>query len=269
MGSATRQARAAARSALTALGGKAVLAKTGLATGDQLLSAGRVIGDSAQLLAAFTDPAVEAADKRSIIDTLFAPLDAQTRELLGALASSQWSSGDDLLAGIEELGFRAVAESATAATPIEAELFAFGAAVTSDPELELAVSSKLGTNAAKSALVETLLAKKASAQTVAIVRHLVQQPRGRRIAELLRQAASIVADQAGLVVATVTTATPIAAAQLDRLTKGLAQSYGKELRINQVVDPTIIGGVRVQVGDDVIDGSVASRLKELRLQLAG
>ena len=90
----------------------------------------------------------------------------------------------------------------------------------------------------------------------------------RRIAELLRDAASVVADEAGLSVATVTTAQEISPAQLDRLAKSLAGSYGRELRINHVIDPSIVGGIRVQLGDEVIDGTVATRINELRLQLA-
>ena len=70
-------------------------------------------------------------------------------------------------------------------------------------------------------------------------------------------------------VATVTSAQPIGREQLDRLRAGLSKSYGRALEINSVIDPSVIGGVRVQIGDDVIDGSVASRLNELRLQLAG
>jgi F-type H+-transporting ATPase subunit delta len=140
--------------------------------------------------------------------------------------------------------------------------------VSSDAQLELALGSKLGSDEAKSALVTSLLGK-ASPQTVAIVRQLVLQPRGRRIGELLRNAASIVADQAGESIATVTSATPIGTAQLARLQKGLAASFGRDLAINLVVDPTIIGGLRVQVGDDVIDGTVARKLAELRLQMAG
>ena len=69
--------------------------------------------------------------------------------------------------------------------------------------------------------------------------------------------------------ATVTSATAISDAQVERLAAGLSAKYGRNLRINQVVDPGVIGGLRVQVGDDVIDGSVAKRLDDVRLQLAG
>jgi F-type H+-transporting ATPase subunit delta len=141
--------------------------------------------------------------------------------------------------------------------------------VSSDAGLELALTSKLGRADAKLDLVNALLASKVSAHTLAIVRHLVRQPRGRRIGQLLRFAASVVADQAGTSIATVTSASALAPAQLERLNKSLAVRYGRELSINQVVDPTVVGGVRVQIGDDVIDGSIATRLKDLRLQLAG
>jgi F-type H+-transporting ATPase subunit delta len=262
VGSATREALSASRAAVTALGGK-----TDLAVGEQLLQAGRVIGNSTQLRAALSDPAAEPSAKRKVSDTVFASLSAPAKQLLGVVAESRWSNDTDLLAGVEELGLRIVASTAT--SPIEAELFAFGRAVRSSADLELAVGSKLGSSRAKAELIESLLATKASAQTLAIVSHLVQQPRGRRINELLRYAAAIVADQAGMSIATVTTATVLAPKQLERLRAGLASGYGRDIRVNQVVDPAIIGGVRVQIGDDVIDGSVASKLNELRLKLAG
>jgi len=262
MGSATRQALSASTAALSSLG------TADVATGEQLLAAGRVIGDSAQLLAALSDPSAATADKVSIVDSVFSGLPASARSLLGTVASNRWSNGQDLLAAIEELGFRVLARSSKGSSTIEDELFSFGTVVGTDSELELAVSSKLGTAADKSALVRTLLDGKASAQTVAIVDHLVQQPRGRRIAALLRQAASIVADESGLAVATVTSAAPIDAKQLDRIASALSKAKGRDLRINHVIDPSIVGGIRVQIGDDVIDGSVATKLNDLRLQLA-
>lgn len=263
MGSATREALGAATAALAAAS-----SSDGLATGEQLFEAARVIGDSAQLRNALADPAAEPKAKTTLVNAVFGSLSAPAKSSLAAIVASRWSSQDDLLAGIEEIGIRAVASSASSDTSIEDELFSFGAAVSSDAELELAVGSKLGSAASKSALVTSLLKGKASAQTLAIVDHLVQQPRGRRIGELLKHAASLVADQAGLAVATVISATSLSPAQLERLRAGLAKSYGRDLTINQVVDPTIIGGLRVQIGDDVIDGSVATRINDLRLQLA-
>lgn len=263
MGSATREALISARKALDGLGnGK------GLVTGKQLFQAARVIGDSSQLRGALADPSVDATDKSAVINSVFAAISPDARGLLAQLVESRWSTQDDMLAGIEEIGIRAVARSVPQGTSVEGELFAFGSAVSSNAELELAVGSKLGSDNAKAALVSALLESKASEQTTAIVSHLVQQPRGRRINELVRYAASTVADEAGLTIATVTTAAPITAEQLDRLATGLSKTYGRDVKINQVMDPSIIGGVRVQVGDDVIDGSISTRLTDLRLQLA-
>lgn len=264
MGSATREALAAARAELRSTGG------ADLATADELFSAGRIIGGSSQLTSMLSDTSTDAAEKKAILSAVFGTnLGPSTLGLLGTVVSHRWSSTDDLLAGIEELGLRAAADSAPAGVTIEAELFGFGTAVSSDSELELAVSSKLGSAESKVALVEALLAKKVSPQTLSIVRHLMQQPRGRRIGELLRTAASVVADQSGLAVATITSATPIDAVQLERLQKGLAARFGRALGFNLVVDPALIGGIRVQVGDTVVDDSVASKLTELRLRLAG
>jgi len=262
MGSATREALASAKTALAALA-----SKDALTAGTELFQAGRVIGSSAQLRTTLADPSADAADKAAVVNALFSSLSAPTRALLSSITASRWSSQDDLLAGIEEVGIRAIAASAPGGS-IEAELFTFGKAVASDAGLELAVGSKLGSSESKSALVSALLGGKASAQTLAIVDHLVQQPRGRRINELIRHAASIVADEANLAVATITTAAPLSAAQLERLRVGLAKSHGRDLKLNLVIDPQVLGGIRVQIGDDVIDGSVSTRLTDLRLRLA-
>ena len=265
MGSATREALASSRAVLAAHG-----RTTDLATGDGLLDSGRVIGDSAQLLSALVDPAADAAAKATLVAAVFsAKLTPTALDLLQSVAAARWSSHSDLLAGIEELGLRAVAASAPVAGAVEAELFEFGTAVASNGELELALASKLGAISAKVGLVDSLLTGKVSEQTLVIVRHLVQQPRGRRIGALLRFAATVVADEGGTAIATVSTAELLSAAQLERLRASLTARYGRTLTINQVVDRAIVGGVRVQIGDDVIDGTIATRLKDLRLQLAG
>ena len=97
----------------------------------------------------------------------------------------------------------------------------------------------------------------------------MQQPRERRIRQLLRRAMRLVADERGRTVATVVAAVPLSDAQLDRLAAALSQRYGAAVSLNTVVDPAVVGGLRVQIGDDVIDASVSSRLADLRQRLAG
>jgi F-type H+-transporting ATPase subunit delta len=263
MGSATREAIAAAN---------AVLAKQGtvdLATGEQLLSAALVVSGSHELRAALADDTAKDSDRVGIVRSVFGKYTKQAQAVLEALATSRWSSEDDLVAGIEELGIRALASSAPKELSIDDELFEFGVAVTSDSELELALGSKLGAVEGKIAVVDSLLKGKASAQTIAILKALLAQPRGRRIAELIRYAATIVADEAGNGIATVTVATELDAEQRKRLETALGKQYGQNVRLNVILDPAILGGMRIQVGSDVIDGTISSRISDLRLRLAG
>ncbi|HEX7834301.1 MAG TPA: F0F1 ATP synthase subunit delta, partial [Pseudolysinimonas sp.] len=167
MGSASRAALEAAKSALASAKGVT------RGTGEQLLSAGRDIAGSPQLRALLADPSVEMAEKTGLIGRIFSSLDGSAASLLGALVGARWSNSDQLIDGIEQIGIRAIAVSAdgsdTAAADIEGELFAFSRAVSSDPELELAVGSKLGDPAGKAALVDSLLSGKAHPSTLSIV----------------------------------------------------------------------------------------------------
>ena len=79
----------------------------------------------------------------------------------------------------------------------------------------------------------------------------------------------MVADQGGSALATVTAAAPLNELQLSRISGLLEKNAGRPVRVTTVVDPSLVGGVRIQIGDDVIDGSVRARLDDLRLQLAG
>ena len=66
-----------------------------------------------------------------------------------------------------------------------------------------------------------------------------------------------------------TVARPLQQAQLDRLAGSLSSTFGRQLQLNVHTDPQLIGGIRIQVGDEVIDSSVASRLNDLNTKLAG
>ncbi|HWU47279.1 MAG TPA: F0F1 ATP synthase subunit delta [Humibacter sp.] len=263
MGSATREALAQARATLDST--DAVT----LATGEALLVAARAINASPALRAVLADPVVEFDRKSTLIASIFGSLGEPAVTLLRGIAESRWSNPAQLIDGIEEIGIRAIARSTGGDAGIESELFEFSRVVSQNPSLELAIGSKLGDSESRVALVDALLSGEADPATVAIVHHLVQSPRGRRIGALLATAADIVADAAGAVVATITAADEPSAAQLDTLKSLITSQYGRTPRFNLIVDPELVGGLRVQVGDQVVDGSIAARLADLRLRLVG
>ncbi len=263
MGSATTQALAATRGALTAATG------VDLGTARELFAAARVVGDSPQLSGALADPAAPVTARERVVTDVFGSSLSQTAiSLLGAAVRQRWSSDGDLVDGIEELAVRAAA-LADPAADIEHELFGVAQTIAGNPQLELALGSRLGEAAAKGELAQRLFGAVASPATTLIVASLVQQPRERRVRTLLSIAMRTVADQRGRTVATVTTATALSAAQSARLTAALAARYGRDVALNTVIDDTLVGGLRVQIADDIIDGSISGRLTELRQLLAG
>lgn len=262
MGSATTQALAASTAAL------AQAKDVTLDTAGELFTVARLMGESGQLSGALADPAAPAGLREQVVSTVFGGVSDATRQVLTVAVGERWSNEDGLIAGIEELAIRAAAIAEPKAD-IEGELFSFLRVIAANPELELALGSRLGDDSAKGALVEKLMGSTASAPTTLIVSSLVRQPRKRRVRQLLNRAMKIVSAQGGRIVATVHTATPLSASQRTRLGESLAQRYDGQVSINEVIDPSVLGGLRVQVADDVIDGSISARLADLRQKLAG
>ncbi len=262
MGSATTQALAASAQALAAASG------VSLDSARELFAAARAVGESSQLSGALADPAASVAARQKVVSAVFGGFAPSTQDVLKTVVAERWSSADDLVDGIEELAVRAAAIAEPGAD-IEGELFGFSRVVAANSELELALGSRLGADDAKGALVERLLAGGAGAATTLIVASLVRQPRERRVRQLLNRAMRIVSSQRGRLVATVHSASELNDAQRTRLSDSLSRRYDGQVSLNVVIDPAVVGGLRVQIADDVIDGSISARLADLRQKLAG
>ncbi|WP_292832982.1 F0F1 ATP synthase subunit delta [Microbacterium sp.] len=262
MGSATTQARAESGRALDAASG------VDLDVARELFAAARTLGDTPQLSGALAAAATPVAARQKLVTDVFGGFAPTTVSLLSALAAQRWSSSVDLVEGIEEIAVRA-ASIAEPGTDIAGELFAVSRTVADNPELELALGSRLGEASAKGTLIEALFAGRSGAATVLIASSLVRQPRDRRVRAMLTWAKELVAEQRGRIVGTVYSAVALSTAQRARLGASLGQRYGGQVELNVVVDPTVVGGLRVEIGDDVIDATVSSRLGDLRQRLAG
>ncbi|MDX1447564.1 MAG: ATP synthase F1 subunit delta [Acidimicrobiia bacterium] len=161
----------------------------------------------------------------------------------------------------------ALASAEGEADRVEQELFAVGQAVQSSPELRDALTDPRLPLERKEAIVRDVVGAQASRVTVNLVSLIVAQGRGGDLPEIATALAETRAASAGRALAEVRTAVPLDDATVDRLTAALERKTGRPVEVRVVVDPSIMGGIVTRVGDTVIDGSVARRLRSLRQTL--
>lgn len=263
MGSATHRALEVSAAALAEIEGVT------LAVAAELFAVARSVNGSVQLTRALADAASAPTARTKVVTDVFgSSVQPATIEVLTAVVTQRWSTPSDLIDGLEDIAVRATAVAA-GDDDLASELFSFERTIAAHPDLELALGSRLGDPAAKGDLVSSLLSGKASEATVLIVSSLVQQPRDRRVRQLLDWAIDIVSAQRGRTIATVASATELTEEQSARLVTILTSRYGSAVSVNTVIDPSLVGGVRIQIADDVIDMTVARRLADVRQQLVG
>ena len=100
-----------------------------------------------------------------------------------------------------------------------------------------------------------------------MIKHVAGNLRGRRVDAVLETLGTLAAAQRNQVVAEVRSVVALDADQTRRLSAALSKITGKNVRINVAIDPAIVGGISVTIGEDVIDGSVAARLESARRAL--
>jgi F-type H+-transporting ATPase subunit delta len=263
MQGSSRAAFAAGRDAFgTALGSGADMS----ALAEDLFAVTAALDSSASLRRALVDPSRDSSAKRSLVEGLFGPkMSAASTALVNVLVSQRWADDQDLGDATESLAVEAVVASAEAAGHLDAledDLFRFGRVVAADSDLRDALSSQGGDEDVKATLVRTLLEGKASAEAIRLVRQGAVAPRGRRFGRVIDTYLGVAAMRREQLTATVTAAVPLDDVQAQRLTAALSRIYNRAVQINVVLDPGVVGGIRVQVGDEVVDGTILRRLQE-------
>ncbi|WP_029088846.1 F0F1 ATP synthase subunit delta [Brevibacterium album] len=247
-------------------------AETAGRLGSDLLSIVSVLAGDVSLRKALADAANDAGAKRALVEGLFAGrVDDRAIAVTAAAAGQRWARPQDFVSAVEIAGVTAVAAAAQAASRlgrVEEELFRFARTIEAEHELALALGSPAPAED-KRTLVADLLGAKAAEETVVLATQAAGQPRGLRVSEALDRYGEVLAARQNRSVAEVVVARPLTSAQQDRLASALSRTYGRELQLNLVVDPEVVGGVRVQVGDEVVSGTIADRLSDVRRRLAG
>jgi F-type H+-transporting ATPase subunit delta len=196
---------------------------------------------------------------------------AATLDLLASMAADRWSVPRDLPDATEQLAVMATAASAAGAGEldnVEDELFRFGRIDGAEPELHAALASPVLPDDRKRGLLDTLLTGKVTAASLRLITQATLHPRGRSLEANLAEYTRLVAAWRQRLIATARVATPLTDSQRQRLRAALAAIYGHGIQLNVVLDPQVVGGISVQIGDEFIDGTLSSRLAALRQRWA-
>lgn len=216
-----------------------------------------------------TDASVPSEAKQGLVGQVFGgKVDDVALTLLRSAVGRRWTATRDLADALEHLSVVAHVRSADDAGRLADELFAVSRTVKDNPELRDALSDPSRSAADKAGLVDTLLAGKALPATVSLVKQALSGEY-RTVSAALTEFEKVAAEVHGQGVATVRVARPLTDDQVRRLGEALAAQYGRPVHLNLLVDPAVLGGIRVEIGDDVIDGTVSTRLDDARRRLAG
>lgn len=271
MNGASREALAAARERLDALTDSTSVDAGSLAA--ELASVTALLHREVSLRRVLTDPAQAGEAKAELAQRLLGgQVSETTADLVSGLVRSRWSQSRDLVDALEQLANLAdltAAQKAGTLDNVEDELFRFGRIVSSNTELRAALTNRAAKVSAKSELLRSLLGGRADATTERLVTRLVTVPRGRSLEAGLESLSKLAAERRDRMVAVVTSAVPLSDQQKQRLGGALAKLYGRTMHLNLDVDPEVLGGIRVQVGDEVINGSIADRIEDAGRRVAG
>lgn len=240
---------------------------------DELFAVVSLLTTTGSLRRALSDPAMSSDLKQRLVDNLLSEkVSAPTLALVRLAARSRWSEPRDVVDALEAVAVDAAmtrAEREEQLDEVEDELFRFERIVDGEPQLRAALTDRNLPADRKRELVHRLLDGKAAPVTVALVERAVLFPRGRTVERVLDEFTAFAAQRRDRLIARVTSAIPLTEDQQERLSDALAREFGHEVRLRMVIDPELVGGITVRVGDELLDASVLRQLGAARRHLTG
>jgi ATP synthase F0 subunit b/ATP synthase F1 delta subunit len=242
---------------------------TGLA--NDLASAVKLLRRETLLARHLADPSSDTAARVRLVERLLSgKVSDPALEVLKTAASQRWSSTSDLVFGIQHVASLALlvrAEREDQIEDVEDQLFRFSRILDSEPRLVTLLSDYTTPLDGRISLLNNVLARRASKNTADLLRQTVELLHGERADESIRDLANLAVSRRGEVVAQVRAASELSDDQTTRLTELLTRIYGHPVSVQLDVDPALIGGLTITVGDEVIDGSLASKLASAETHL--
>jgi F-type H+-transporting ATPase subunit delta len=250
---------------------------------DDLFAVVGLLNREHTLRRALADPATPSGARGALADRLFdGKIGRPALDVVSDVVKSRWSRAGDLLDGLESLGRAAafgVAEKDGASRwpwsrgvtgsldRVEDELFRFGRILDREPELSRLLSDTATPVDKRVGLLRDLLGEKVTPVTATLLEQAVRNPRSGNLDIVAEELSELAAARRDRYVAHVRTPVRLTAEQEQRLTDSLGRLYGRPMSLQVELDESLLGGLFVRVGGEVIDGSVAGRLEAARRQL--
>lgn len=236
--------------------------------GNELFKITGVLDRNISLERALTDPSRPVADKVAVLDELFqGNAHPMTVEIMTDLVSRRWSRARDIANAVEDFGVDAMmyyADATDATLQVSIELSQLHSALLTLPVVRAKLYDDQATSEARVKLFrEVFDGKGLNKITMRLAEHATCNLRRRRYLETIQWLINKFSRHMGESMVTVTTATPLTNEQVKRLTDIYSAKAGRPVHINSVVDPSVLGGMRIQVGDEVTDNTVVAQLQNL------
>jgi F-type H+-transporting ATPase subunit delta len=239
--------------------------------GDELFAVLRLLDREHVLRRALSDPARPPEQRAGLVQAVLeGKVSATTAEFLADVVRPRWSRSADLTDAIERFAVIAEVASAEAAgtlDDLEDELFRFGRIVEAQPQLRGVLVDHRVSAERKAELLATLLEGKVIPPTLRLATEAVTHPRGRSLERVLAEFGRVAAERRNRLVAVVRTAVELSEPQKTRLTAALSAQYDRDVHLNIEVDPSVLGGMSIRVGDEEIDGTIVRRLADIRRRI--
>ncbi|WEV65602.1 F0F1 ATP synthase subunit delta [Bifidobacterium sp. ESL0764] len=241
--------------------------------GEELFVVTNLLDHDARVERSLTDPSRPTADKKALINAILADqADPLTVDILDDLVSRNWSRVRDIANAVEDFAVDAMmyyADATDCTLTVSIELAEMRSALLKMSVLRSKLSDEFAPAKARLDLLHTVFeGSKLNKVTMRLAEHAVANPRHRRFLVTLEWLIAKFTRHMGQSMVTVTTATPLNQTQIKRLAAIYSSRLGRPVHINSSVDPSVLGGMRVQIGADVTDNTVAAQLLQLRRKVS-
>jgi F-type H+-transporting ATPase subunit delta len=240
---------------------------------DDLFAFAGLLHTEGSLRRAFSDASLPTAAKIRLSDELLGQrFSTPGMNVVHGLIDTRWSRPRDLVDAADTLGVIALlsaAEKDGHLDDVEDELFRFAKILDREPELLVVLQDGTVPAVTRVQLLDSVLSDRVRPATLRLAQEAVANPRGRTIDRALEDFVKLAAERRSRLIAEVTAAVPLTDEQQQTLTTALSRTYARDIQLQVTVDPKLLGGATVRVGEEVIDGSVTHRLDIARRRIAG